>query len=145
MEFLTNILMNFDFSVDFSLTYYLLTVASFRIRVPSILFDVVEPKGISRMKFEIFTLIFFSYSKKTPLKLVNKCKAVLCWTNCFRDISCFSLLFFLQNFVWVKSWSESIFQTCIMWNPTIFNIIPWVDRLIDQASDGPSIILIDWK
>jgi hypothetical protein len=38
MTFLTNILMNFDFSVDFSLTYYLLTVASFRIGVPSILF-----------------------------------------------------------------------------------------------------------
>ena len=30
--------MNFDFSVDFSLTYYLLTIASFRIGVPSILF-----------------------------------------------------------------------------------------------------------
>ena len=29
--------MNFDFSVDFSLTYYLLTVASFRIGVPSML------------------------------------------------------------------------------------------------------------
>ena len=28
-------------------------------------------------------------------------------------------------------------------NPTIFNIIRWVDRLIDQASDGPNIILID--
>ena len=28
-------------------------------------------------------------------------------------------------------------------NPTIFNIIFWVDCLIDQASDGPSIILID--
>ena len=34
----TNILMNFDYSVDFSLTYYLLTVASFRIGVNSILF-----------------------------------------------------------------------------------------------------------
>ena len=30
--------MNFDFSVDLSLTYYLLTVASFGIGVPSILF-----------------------------------------------------------------------------------------------------------
>ena len=29
--------MNFDFLVDFSLTYYLLTVASFRIGVPPIL------------------------------------------------------------------------------------------------------------
>ena len=38
MKFLTNILMNFDFSVDFSLTYNLLTVASFRIGVTSILF-----------------------------------------------------------------------------------------------------------
>ena len=37
-NYFTNILMNFDFSVDFSLTYYLLTVASFRIGVPSILF-----------------------------------------------------------------------------------------------------------
>ena len=35
-----NILMNFDFSVDFSLTYCLLTVASFRMGVPSILFDL---------------------------------------------------------------------------------------------------------
>ena len=32
---------NFDFLVDFSLTYCLLTVASFRIGVPSILFNVV--------------------------------------------------------------------------------------------------------
>ena len=31
------------------------------------------------------------------------------------------------------------------WNPTIFNIIRWVNRLSDQASDGPSIVLIDWK
>ena len=30
-------------------------------------------------------------------------------------------------------------------NPTIFNIIRWVDCLIDQAFDGPSIILIVWK
>ena len=37
-KFLTNILTKFDFSVDFSLTYNLLTVASFRIGVPSILF-----------------------------------------------------------------------------------------------------------
>ena len=37
-NYFTNILMNFDFSEDFSLTYYLLTVASFRIGVPSILF-----------------------------------------------------------------------------------------------------------
>ena len=28
-------------------------------------------------------------------------------------------------------------------NPKIFNIILWVNRVIDQASDGPSIILID--
>ena len=28
-------------------------------------------------------------------------------------------------------------------NPTIFNILCWADCLIDQASDGPSIILID--
>ena len=34
--------MNFDFSVDFSLTYCLLTIASFRIGVPSILFDVTN-------------------------------------------------------------------------------------------------------
>ena len=33
--------MNFDFSVDFSLTYCLLTVASFRIGVPSILFLII--------------------------------------------------------------------------------------------------------
>ena len=39
MNFLTNILMNFDFSIDFSLTYYLLTVASFRIGVPSTLLN----------------------------------------------------------------------------------------------------------
>ena len=32
-----------------------------------------------------------------------------------------------------------------MWNPTNFNMVHWVDRLIDQLSDGPSIILIDRK
>ena len=58
-----------------------------------VVFDVVEPKGRSRMKFEIFTSMFFSYSKKTPWKF----KAVLCWTNSYRDINCFSSLFFLQS------------------------------------------------
>ena len=28
--------------------------------------------------------------------------------------------------------------TLFIWNPTIFNIIGWVDHLIDQASDGPN-------
>ena len=39
-KFLMNILINSDFSVDFSLTYNLLTVAKFRIGVPSILLYV---------------------------------------------------------------------------------------------------------
>ena len=36
--------MNFDFSVDFYLTYNILTVPSFRIGVPSILFITLEIK-----------------------------------------------------------------------------------------------------
>ena len=44
-----------------------------------------------------------------------------------------------------EAWEE---KAAIKWaklrrNLTIFNIIHWVDCLIDQASDGPSIILID--
>ena len=44
IKILTNILMNFDFSVDFYLTYNILTVPSFRIGVPSILFITLEIK-----------------------------------------------------------------------------------------------------
>ena len=48
VNILTNILMNFDYSVEFSLTYYLLTVASFRIGVPSILlFKEIKSKVTS--------------------------------------------------------------------------------------------------
>jgi hypothetical protein len=57
MKILTNILMNFDFSVDFSLTYNLLTVANFRIGVPSILFievDKIETEREQRTKEKRF-------------------------------------------------------------------------------------------
>ena len=44
---------------------------------------------------------------------------------------------------WVLHRKECSFYTSD--NLTIFNIIRWVDRLMNQASDGSTIILIDWK
>ena len=74
---MTNILMNFDFSVDFSLTYCLLTVASFRIGVPSILF---------LLKFGIFEVISNLVAWWQNLRLVHNSTLFFCisiWHLCW--------------------------------------------------------------
>ena len=73
--------MNFDFSIDFSLTYSLLTVASFRIGVPSILFYFLKYETIVTYTCAFWTHIILDIAgvcADVPTKLPPK----LTSTNC---------------------------------------------------------------
>ena len=48
-----------------------------------------------------------------------------------------------QRITNVLFWRHCLKQNT--WNPTIFNIIRWDDRLVVPPSDGPILFLIDWE
>ena len=80
--------MNFDFSVDFSLTYCLLTVASFRIGVPSILFITETPECQKSWWVKAFVIVI------TPLQtyLVNMVGPYMFRRLCIKQHFLFALL-----------------------------------------------------